>query len=288
MNSRRLSSALTITAVAAVLHIGPVVRAQTKDCDAVPADKKTLVDDLFTKLHPYDGCDQTFARCLAAKPPKPVVLRLASDICRQVKAGNDGKQIEQNLAKRAQTMLATGPRATIELDETVRAGSATARVTAVVYACARCPYCRVMVEALHNAVTDGRLAGKVRLYFRPFPLKSHDSSTEGGLAMVSAAKLGRFWPLTLHMYKSFDGFCPKLLPDWATAVGIDRKAFEREYADPKTREALVASKQEGVRNKVSATPSIFIDGRPYLYDLTPDAVVDVLEEAYDATTAGKR
>ena len=144
-----------------------------------------------------------------------------------------------------------------------------------------------MVAALYQAVTDGPLAGKVRLYFRPFPLKSHAQSTEGGLAMVSAAKLGRFWPLVLRMYENFDGFCPKLLPDWAEAAGMDRKAFEREYADPKTREALVVSKQEGLRNKVSATPAIFIDGHPYLYDLTVDAVVDVLLEAYEATRRGK-
>jgi len=37
--------------------------------------------------------------------------------------------------------------------------------------------------------------------------------------------------------------------DWAEAVGIERKAFEREHADPKTREALVAAKREGLRRR---------------------------------------
>jgi protein-disulfide isomerase len=281
MNTRRISGFSTVLWMA-VLWLDRTGLAQTKDCNAVPADKRALLSEIFGALHPYDGCDETFARCLAAKPPKPVVLRLASDVCRQVKAGDDRKQVEHNLAMRAQTMIATGPRATIVLDEAMRAGVATAPVTVVVYACARCPFCKVMVATLYKAVTEGPLAGKVRLYFRPFPLKSHAQSTEGGLAMVSAAKLGHFWPFTLRMYQNFDGFCPKLLPDWAEAVGMDRKAFEREYADPKNREALIASKQEGLRNKVNATPSIFIDGRPYLYDLTTDAVLDVLEEAYEA------
>jgi hypothetical protein len=39
---------------------------------------------------------------------------------------------------------------------------------------------------------------------------------------------------------------------------------------------------------VSATPTIFIDGRPYLYDLTVEAVLDVLQEASAAATAGQR
>jgi protein-disulfide isomerase len=271
-----------------LFDVTPAVLAQTPDCDELPAGDKVVVRGIFTALHPYDGCDETFARCLAAKPPKPVVLRMASDICRQVKRGGDRKLVENNLKRRAQTMLASGPRAVIALDEATRAGSATAPITVVVYACARCPFCKIMVAALYEAVEGGPLAGKARLYMRPFPLKTHEGATEGGLALVSAAKLGRFWPFTQLMYKNFDNFCPKLLPDWAGAVGMDRQAFEREYADPKNRDLLVASKQEGLRNKVSATPSIFIDGRPYLYDLTTEAVMDVLQEAYETAVAGKK
>ncbi|MBN2575478.1 MAG: thioredoxin domain-containing protein [Deltaproteobacteria bacterium] len=276
----------TLAAVSLVWLLAPgasrVVLAQTPDCEALSPEKKTTAREIFSVLHPYDGCDQTFAKCLAARSPKSVVLRLASDICRQVKEGGDRKEIERNLARRAQTMLVTGPRADIVLDDAYRVGSASAPVTVVVYACARCPFCKVMVAALHDAVTDGSLAGKVRMYFRPFALKGHPGSMEGGLAFVSAAKLGRFWPYLLLVYKNYDRFCPKLLPQWAEVVGLDRMAFEREYADPNTREILVAAKQEGLRNKVHATPSIFIDGRPYVYDLTVDAVLDVLQEASEA------
>jgi len=239
-------------------------------------------------LHPYDGCDETFARCLAAKPPKPIVLRLASDICRQVKAGDDRKRVERSLTKRAQTILVSGQRAGIALDEATRAGATQAPIEVVVYACPRCPFCKDMVTALYQAVTDGPLAGKARLYLRPFPLKTHADSSEGGLAMMSAAKLGRFWPFVLALYKNFDNYCPKLLADWAVATGMDRTAFESAYADPKTRDALVGSKQEGLRNKVGVTPTIFIDGRQYFYELSRDAVVDVVEEVYEAKTGPRQ
>ncbi len=271
-----------------VLLAGPAVAwAQTPMCDALPADRKAVAREIFASLHPYDGCDETFARCLAAKPAKPVVLRLASDICRQVKAGNDRKQVERSLTRRAQTMLASGPRATIALDEAMRAGAAQAPVEVVVYVCPRCPFCKAMVPPLYQAVTEGPLSGKARLYLRPYPLKSHANSTEGGLAMVSAAKLGRFWPFTLALYKNFDKYCPKLLAEWAVAAGMDRAAFEGATADPKTREALVAAKQEGARNKINATPTIFIDGRLYHYDLSAESVIDVVEEAHEAKTEKK-
>jgi protein-disulfide isomerase len=271
-----------------ILLAGPAVaRAQTPDCDALSADRKGTVGEIFAALHPYDGCDETFARCLAAKPPKPVVLRLASDICRQVKAGADRKQVEHNLAKRAQTMLPSGPRVTFALDEATRAGAAQAPIELVVYACSRCPLCKTTVPPLYQAVTDGPLAGKARLYLRPFPLKTHAQSTEGGLAMMSAAKLGHFWPFVQTLYKNFDSFCPKVLPDWAVTAGMDRAAFEASDADPKTRDALVASKQEGLRNKVSSTPTIFIDGHQYFYGLSKETVIDVVEEAYEAKVGAK-
>ena len=162
MKKHHLVSLLIIAA--ACLAPSRTSLAQTSACDALPTDKKALANEIFSALHPYDGCDETFARCLAAKPPKPVVLRLAADICRQVKQGRDRKQIEHALSKRAQTMLPIGPRAALTLDEAFRAGAANAPVTVVVYACTRCPFCKVVVPALYAAVTDGPLAGKVRLY----------------------------------------------------------------------------------------------------------------------------
>jgi protein-disulfide isomerase len=283
MNAR----AILATTMLVLLASPAVAWAQAPICDGLPADRKAEVRELFAALHPYDGCDETFARCLAAKPPKPIVLRLASDLCRQIKAGNDRKQVERNFGKRAQTMLASGPRPVIALDDATRAGTADAPVELVVYACPRCPFCRDLVTALYQAITDGPLAGKARLYVRPFPLKTHAESTEGGLAMVSAAKLGRFWPFVMALYKNFDSFCPKLLPEWAAAAGMERAAFESVYADPKTRDVLVASKQEGLRNKVNVTPTFFIDGRPYTYELSKEAVIDVVEEAYEAKTGAK-
>jgi protein-disulfide isomerase len=279
---------LLLIVVAALSGRSRAALAQTCACDSLPADDKALAQKLFSTLHPYDGCDETFARCLAAKPPRPVVLRLAADICRQVKEGRDRKEIERGLSKRAQSMLPSGPRAALTLDDAFRAGAPNAPVTLVVYACTRCPFCKVMIQSLYNAVTDGPLAGKVRLYMRPFPLKSHSGSTEGGLALMSAAKLGHFWPFALLVYKRFDTFTPQALPEWAASVGLERSAFESTFADPKTRDALVASKQEGLRNKVEATPGLFIDGRPYVYEMTTEAVLDVLEEAFEAATPARK
>jgi protein-disulfide isomerase len=170
------------------------------------------------------------------------------------------------------------------LDQATLAGDPQAPVIAVVYACARCPFCKVIVPALYEAVTSGPLNGKVRLYFRPFPLKDHAGSIEGGLAMLGAGRLGKFWPFLLHMYKNFDSFCPQAFPECAALVGLDRAAFEKEYAKGDVRSSLIASKQEGIRNKVNATPTLFINGRKYVYEINAKAIIDVLIEEYERLT----
>jgi protein-disulfide isomerase len=253
-------------------------RAGVPACDALPAELRAKAVEALDKLHPYDGCDQTFTRCLAEKPPAPVVLRLAADVCRRVQAGQDVRAIEHALGKRARSVLGLGKKAGITLDEAYRVGAPEAPVVIAVYACPRCPFCAVIVPALHRAVTAGPLQGKARLYLRPFPIKDHPFSAEGGLAMVAAARLGQFWPELLDIYARFDSFCPQKLAEWAAGLGLPRADFETLLADPATREALVASKQEGVRNKVKATPTLFLDGVEYTYELKIDAIVDVVEE----------
>lgn len=258
-------------------------RAQTPVCDALGTDDQDRIRVIFEALHPYDGCDDTFAVCLKKKPASPIVLRLASDICRLVKAGKGKKDIERGMMKRAQSLMPTSRKAAIAVDETMGAGESGAPVKAVIYACARCPFCKVLVPAVYKEVEEGTLKGKVSLHFRPFPIKSHPGSIEGGLAMFAAAYQGKFWSCLLDIYKRYDAFSPDRLPDWAAALGLNRARFEKDMADPRTREALVASKQEGIRNTVDATPTLFINGRKYVYEMSVEAVLDVLHEAWEGT-----
>ncbi len=237
-------------------------------------------------LHPYDGCDQTFEACLAREPVAPVVKRLVGDLCRQVQDGRSRAELERALGKRSQSVQGIGKPVSIVLDERTRAGDPDAPIAIAIYACARCPFCMVFVPALYREVTEGKLKGKARLYFRPFPIKEHPGANEGGLAMLAAARgTGTFWPFLLQLYAGYDDFDVKILPEWAARTGLDRAAFEQSLADPAVRQELVSSKQEGLRNKVAATPTVFIDGRRYVHDLKAEVVADVVLEIAERKAA---
>jgi len=281
---------MRIPGIVAVLLAGLAAAAPVlaqAPCEDLPPEKKALWEGALKTLHPYDACDGTFQECLAEKPPKPLVLRLAADLCRRVRAGKDRAELERGLSRRAQSVMPLGKRSVFTLDPAMRAGDPGAPVTIVCFACARCPYCKVIVPGLYEAVTKGSLKGKACLYYKLFPIKDHPGSVEGGLAMTAAAQLGRFWPFTLDIYAKFDSFCPRNLAVRAEEGGMRKDAFEAAVAAPATREALVQSKKEGLKYKVDSTPTLFIDGRKYVYEVGMEAILDVVEEVHENRIASR-
>ena len=171
--------------------------------------------------------------------------------------------------------------AQIDLASSPMAGDPDAPVVLVVYACARCPFCTKIVPPVYREVLEGRLKGKARLYFKVFPIRGHPYPKEAGLGFVAAARMEGFWPFMLYSYENFDSFCVKKQPDWAAESGLEPQVFDQLVSAPDTRAMLVESKKEGLRNKVDATPTFFINGRKYAGTLELEELVDVLEEEHE-------
>jgi protein-disulfide isomerase len=275
-----LKKTFTITAVLLLLAMTRLAAAQTPTCDKLSKEQKAVAVALLSSEHLYDCCDDTVSACLKKKPVCALAYRLAENICRQVAEGQDKQKISRSLSRRARSMMPQ-KKAEIDLTGVPMAGEAGAPITLVEYACARCPYCSKITPTLYDAITKGKLKGKVKLYFKPFPIRGHEYSKETGLGFVAATKLGKFWEFLLYSYEHFDDFCVLKQSDWAEHVGMDRTAFDAAVADPVTRTLLVDSKKEGIVNKVDATPTFFLNGRKYVGDINLKELVDVLEEEYD-------
>ena len=235
-------------------------QAQTPKCDALPENQKALANELLASQYPHACCDQTIAECLKAKSPCPLVTRLADNICHHVAAGEAKDRIIRRLQTRARSLSAREPVRNIDLQGLEIAGDAGAPITVVIYACARCPFCARLVAQLHAAATSGALKGKVRLVFKPFPLKSHKDAKEGALAMLAALEQGQMWPYILKLYKEYNAYDITKLAAQAGQLGMDAARFERMMNDPAIVQRLVAYKKEGLANGVEATPTIFIKG----------------------------
>jgi protein-disulfide isomerase len=276
------SFALLLAVCAVLLRTAPAA-AQTKTCDALRGPARDIAQAVLSSQHPYDCCDETLAKCLKKKPVCKLVTRLADDVCRRAGAGSTRAEIERELERRAASAL--GTQYAIDLKGAVPAGDPTAKVSLVVYACARCPYCARLVPALYESVTNGHLKGKARLYLKPFPIRTHQHSTVGAMAWMAADKLGHLWDMVLYMYSKFDQFDPAKLPDYAAEKGLDRERFRALLEDSGLRARLAESKKEGIRNKVEATPAFYIEGRRYQSQLDQATVEDFVEERFEQTPA---
>lgn len=261
-----------------------VAVGQTPACDELGGEQRELASELLSTLHPYDCCDETIAECLKERPVCALAWRLAENLCRKIARKESKAAITRGLFRRARSMMPSGDGAAIDLSGTPVIGPANAPVSVVEYACARCPFCARITPALYRAIRDGSLSGMTRLYFKVFPIRNHEYSKEAGLGFMAAGQLGSFWEFMLYSYERFDAFCVSRQVDWAEAVGMDRTAFEELVTSPATRERLVASKKEGIVNEVQATPTFFINGRKFFGEMTPEEMIDVLEEEYERVT----
>jgi protein-disulfide isomerase len=271
-----------LVSVLVFISLPRVALGQVSACDGLSGAKRDVATQIFASLHPHDCCDGTIAECLKKKPVCALVTRLASDVCRRAAAGQSKVDIERELARRATS--ATSPKVKIDTTGAAVAGDPKAKVELVAYLCARCPYCARMLPELYASVTTGRLKGKARLIVRPFPTRSHQGSTEGAKAMLAAQRQGKYWEFLLHLYKNFDGFDPTKLPERAAAAGLDLEQFRKDMADSALEKTLVESKKEGIRNRVEATPSVFIDRRKYHAELSLGAIEDFVEEAHERSS----
>ena len=178
-------------------------------------------------------------------------------------------------------MIGSAKPAKIVLDGFPSAGATEARVVMVIYACARCPLCVSLTPRLRQLVVEGPLSGKVRLVYKPFPIRSHAHAKLAALAQLAAARLGRFWEFCAVSGLRFDSFAPEVLRAWAIEAGLDADRFSALLNSEELVELLLASKTEGLRNRVAATPTLFINGHRYHGDLDLDELADVLAEEVD-------
>ncbi len=278
MKHLQITALLLLTTLAS-----PARAASTATCQKLTAPQAEQARKLLEHWHPHDCCDDSVARCLQQKPTCRLAVRLADDICRRVAAGQDRAQILRQLEQRARSMMPGKP-ADIALPLSALTGEADAPVTVVVYACGRCPFCSELVPALQNAVETSALRGKVKLAFKVFPIRNHPHSKEAGLAMLAAQRQGKLWPYLKYSYGHYDDFDLAVLGTWAEASGMDRARFERELEEAALRQELVASKKEGLRNGVDATPTVFIAGQRYTGELEIEVLIDVIDEAYELAT----
>lgn len=141
-------------------------------------------------------------------------------------------------------------------------GDPGAPVTVVEYGDFECPYCAAAAPVLRQLVDES--GGRVRLVFRNFPLPGvHPHALTAALAVEAAGAQGAYWEMHHLVFGKQDRLDDRSLKAYADHLGIDGSRVVGEAAQV-FGDKVEADFSAGLDEGVVGTPTLIIDGEPYL------------------------
>ena len=164
----------------------------------------------------------------------------------------------------------------LDLEGVAHMGDPSAPVVIVEFADFECPFCnmaRVIVKEVMKAHE-----GKVVVYFKQFPLGSHQHAFSASCAVLAAQKQGKFWPMYDLVFDNQATLSEDKIRNLAQALGLNMDQFLKDWKAAETVARVEKEKKEGVEVQVDSTPTFFINGRKFLGDKTPDALIQAVAD----------
>lgn len=145
-------------------------------------------------------------------------------------------------------------------------GNSSAPVTIIEFADFQCPYCRVAyLQSIPQVKTNYIDTGKVKLYYRNFPLSFHASAMKAAEAAECANEQGKFWEMHNKMFdeqaKLGQGTVQFVVTDikrWASEINLNASAFNSCLDSDKYQNSIDKDVSDGTAVGVTGTPTFFI------------------------------
>lgn len=146
-------------------------------------------------------------------------------------------------------------------------GAKDATSVLVEYADVQCPACAAFHPALKAAFAQ--ISDTTKLVFRHYPLMAiHDKAMVSSLALEAANQQGKFWEMQDVLYTKQAEWEKKAVAEitatlkaYAKGIGLDEAKFEAALLDPRNYDRVMKDVVSGDKLTVSATPTLFLDGR---------------------------
>ena len=153
------------------------------------------------------------------------------------------------------------PRVVIETTGRPLRGDPSAPITVVEFGDFQCPNCRRAVRLLE--VLLSKYPQDIKLVFMDFPINPSGISKAVAYGGVCAHKQGKFWAYHDAAFKAQESLHKESPRELAKQVDVAMPDFEQCMQDHDTRAKVQASIAQGRLLGVNATPTLFVDGRPF-------------------------
>ena len=243
--------------------------------DSITSDSQLiLLDSVITNYRIVKCCNSTIETCIKTKPDCSIASRFYNFACWVIMRENSYDKVTLQLNKRHNSFF--GPDTfTIAPSYIPPAGDSAAPIVITAYISASCNLCKKVCIPLHMAVTEGPIKGVARLQ-----LKVATSHT-GDMALLAAAKMGKFWEFFLSLEKVKTRLNQEFLLKNAEKLGLNRRTFENFLYDKTIRAELKTMQKEALSNGVEISPTLFINNRRYRSYKNPQWIIDMVEYEYE-------
>jgi protein-disulfide isomerase len=148
----------------------------------------------------------------------------------------------------------------VELDQNRALGSADATVAIVEFSDYQCPYCERFFSQTFPRLEESYIdTGKVRFYFRDFPLTQiHPQAKSAAIAANCAGRQGAYWKMHHGLFTNQAGLGTELYQKLARELSLDLPAFEACLAEPAESQRVDDDLAYGQTLTVQGTPHYFV------------------------------
>ena len=169
----------------------------------------------------------------------------------------------------------------ISLENVPSKGDPKAQVTVVEYSDFQCGYCARAANGVADLLKDYQ--GKVRFFYKQFPLSFHKGAEEASVASLCVYDQAndKFWDIHDAIFEKQAEIkvagARETFAEMARKLGVDMKKYDKCVESGETRRRVASDMNEGRSIGVSGTPTFVVDG----FVISGGANMKVLRNAVD-------
>ena len=181
--------------------------------------------------------------------------------------------------------LMSPPRMEVAVGDLPVRGSTSAPVTIVTFSDFECPYCQRGAQTAEKVLKEYK--GRVKLYFRDYPLGFHPKAKPAAVAARCAGDQGKFWQYHDALFNSQKEWLGKAKDDAAMnaeflaiakKVGAKEDAFKKCVEGGEKMAKVDSDQKAGEDVGVTGTPAFFINGIPLSGALPFEKFKEVIDQ----------
>jgi protein-disulfide isomerase len=149
----------------------------------------------------------------------------------------------------------------------------------------QCPFCGRVEPSITEL--EKNYPGKVRVFWKNFPLSFHNNAKPAAEAAMAANEQGKFWEMHDKLFANQQNLDAASLEKYAKEIGLDMAKFKAATESHKFAAQIEADVKQGGSVGVQGTPASFVNGH-FINGAQPfDAFKKIADEELAKGAVGK-